>query len=64
MSDDREPVGTLDVEREKGDVRLRIEADGEADEYYLPPERAAQVAMWLQQAAADAKEWERQEGSR
>lgn len=64
---DRDPVGDLSVEREKGDVRIRIEsrvAGEDEDVFYIPPERAMQVSMWLQQAATDAKQWERHEGSR
>lgn len=61
---DRQPIGEIGVERDRGDVRVRIEPIGGGGErFYLPPERAMQVAMWLQQAATDAKQWERQEGS-
>ena len=61
---ERQPVGELHVEREKADVRLCIEQNGEEQEFFLPPERAAQVAMWLNQAATDAKQWQQHEGTR
>ena len=72
MSDDtyssgseRRPIGDMSVEREKGDVRICIESDdGGEGVFYLPPEQAVKVAMWLQQAAMDAKQWQRHEGSR
>lgn len=57
---EREPVGDLSVEREGADVLIRINADGEEREYYIPPEYATRVALWLQSAAVDAKRYERE----
>ena len=59
-----EPVGELHVERDGASVLMRIEEEDGQESYHLPPERAAQVAMWLNQAAAEAKQWQRKEASR
>lgn len=60
MSDDRTPIGHISVERERADVKIVIEDEDETEVgyFYVPPEFAVQLAVWLQQAASDAKRYE------
>ena len=51
-------IGDISVLREEGSVKIELEyEDGGEDAVYLPPESAVQVAMWLQQAASDCKQY-------
>ena len=59
-----DPIGDLHVERDGASVILRFDEDGEREVYHLPPEAAHRVATWLNQAAADAKQFQHQEGQR
>ena len=53
-----EPVGALSVEREESSVVLVVDEDGEDEErHYLPPSKALQVSMWLDEAAEEAVEY-------
>lgn len=55
-----EPIGDIGVERQGGTVVIMLEHnDGSEEAYYLPPESAGKVAMWLNMAAADAKRYQR-----
>ena len=58
-----EPIGDMEVAREEGSVVLTFDMDGEEESAYITPEQAAQVAMWLNTAAAEAKQWQQHEGS-
>jgi len=59
---EQDPDGELAVEREGEAVVVVIEEDGEEDRYYIEPETATAVAMWLNQAAAEAKQFAQQHG--